>query len=605
MNKQQTEQLNRMHQMMTYGTIAEAKSQPFKSIEYEKAASDGRNYAIIREGVKYYIKVSDKKKPLKEDYDYVGGFRNRKNYEYDSYANALKQFDLKMMSLREANNKKGNVIVESWVKNNPNTWATEVGETMQNEISRMRQIMTNAAMISEGKSGCVKGDCSTPKNNIKKNKASVGSPLGNGGDPYDKNPEFPEGSKDKNFGKPNRKKEFKPVLGESSEVLAWNDDPNYLDVSSGTQIGSSAPFTKKVKSGNNKAECKNGVCCDDECVNEGVALYDEGDDQNSPEVGTNKIGDSAPFTKKVSKKINESEEEDIDVEEESFDDDEELEDFEDDEVDIDDLDDDSEDFEDEDLEDDFDDDLDTEMNADNEEIESLRSEMEDLKSTINAIADKLGVNEFEDEELYDDDSDEETEYELDIDDTDDGDEEEIDMDVEEYDDDDMEDDDTEEVFESKSYKKLMIQEGKKMDNLKKGAKKVANGVKKAVKKGVDAYKKHLDDTEFECCNKPNFGASDREWDEYDKKKKSRSSKVNEERLDMFGKHPAYRKKVMTLPSNKIQDKDGYYDMNDSSVDNDLPFGTSIGDGAPFDIDPETIANSIAESFNHYLERKNH
>jgi hypothetical protein len=38
-------------------------------------------------------------------------------------------------------------------------------------------------------------------------------------------------------------------------------------------------------------------------------------------------------------------------------------------------------------------------------------------------------------------------------------------------------------------------------------------------------------------------------------------------------------------------------MNDDSVRNDTPYGEKIGDGAPFDIDPQSIDNAIAEAIN--------
>jgi hypothetical protein len=72
---------------------------------------------------------------------------------------------------------------------------------------------------------------------------------------------------------------------------------------------------------------------------------------------------------------------------------------------------------------------------------------------------------------------------------------------------------------------------------------------------------------------------------------------NMNKLDVFGKHPAYQKKVMELPPKDLQEFPGYYDMNDDSVRNDNPYGEKIGDGAPFEIDPQSIDNAIAEAFN--------
>jgi hypothetical protein len=78
---------------------------------------------------------------------------------------------------------------------------------------------------------------------------------------------------------------------------------------------------------------------------------------------------------------------------------------------------------------------------------------------------------------------------------------------------------------------------------------------------------------------------------------------NMNKLDDFGKHPAYQKKVMELPPKDLQEFPGYYDMNDDSVRNDAPYGEKIGDGAPFDIDPDSIDNAIAESVKRILKKK--
>ena len=96
-------QISRMKAMMTYGLQTESKNNQYSGVEYQRAGADGKTYGIVREGANYYIKVSEKtNSPLKEDFDYIGGFRNRKNFEYSSYANALKNFDMKMNSIKES-----------------------------------------------------------------------------------------------------------------------------------------------------------------------------------------------------------------------------------------------------------------------------------------------------------------------------------------------------------------------------------------------------------------------------------------------------------------------------------------------------------------------
>ena len=78
---------------------------------------------------------------------------------------------------------------------------------------------------------------------------------------------------------------------------------------------------------------------------------------------------------------------------------------------------------------------------------------------------------------------------------------------------------------------------------------------------------------------------------------------NMNKLDDFGKHPAYQKVVMDLPPKDMKEFPGNYDMNDDSVKNDTPYGEKIGDGAPFDIDPESIDNAIAEAFDRLRRSK--
>ena len=77
----------------------------------------------------------------------------------------------------------------------------------------------------------------------------------------------------------------------------------------------------------------------------------------------------------------------------------------------------------------------------------------------------------------------------------------------------------------------------------------------------------------------------------------RQRRMNEAlHLDDFGKHPAYQKKVMELPQNNMQEFPGYYDMNDDSVKGEKPYGSQIGDSAPFDVDVnDTIDNAIEEA----------
>lgn len=533
-------QLNRMKAMMTYGLKTENKNSSYNSIEYQREGADGKLYGIVREGTKFYIKVSDKTKgALKEDFNYIGGFRNRKDNEYTSYANALKQFDLKMVSLKEA---KGNtkLMVESWNPENNEKLMVEATASMQREIARQRQIMGNAATIFESRNnysvemmneGCEKVDkaCKAiEKSNLKGEKKHdcCGDVTCNGGDPFTEKAKDGEDSEGvQTTQKTNIGKAEKPVT-ESEQVLGWNDNADYLDTSHGTEVGDDAPFTEGEGT---EKELDNGT------VAEGVAMHTQGENQNSPAVGVGEVGDDAPFTEKADNELQEGffhnpelgdDEQLDDTPEEVVLDGEDAEDefdfeVEDDLDGIDDFGDEEESFGDEEVEADFESDLD-EPAIESESDVVTRAEFDELMAKLDAIAEKLGVDVFEDGDLYDSKSEGEESSEEDADDLG-GEEESFEDEEDEF-----------EVYESRNYRKMMMKEDK---------------------------------------------------------------------LDMFGKHPAYQKEPMELPSNDHKEMQDYYDMNDESVENEQPYGQQIGDSAPFEIDPKAIENAIAESIKRILGDK--
>lgn len=570
------DQLNRMKGLMTYGLQTENKT-PYASVEFSKKGADGTLYGIIREGNKYYIKSCDggKKGLVKEDYSYIGGFRNRKDYEYTSYANALKQFDLKMASLREANDPQKKVIIESWNPDKQEMLTVEATDKMRKEIARQRQIMGNVSRISEGKdcpqcgvggnpftidaekyfedlpkTDNEKTNINKPKDEapkerkskggkVKANEGKLGKAITN------------EEKVCKKCGKPCGKcncDECGDMPELEEEVLGWNDNYDYMDKSHGTKIGDSAPFDSKTarniddKKGpvtDTEPDMKNGVV---ESYH-GTAMHTS-QNQNSPEVGTNGRGGA----KKVDEPFDDSNKE-VNEEIEDFGDD-----IEDDDIDLD------GDFEDEgdgdfggeeefgaddelggdeDFDEPVEDEEDTAIEVEPDGIEDRLNKLEDL---IGKIADKLGVDEFQDEELYPDEEEDDDDEDFDED------EDDFENDEDDFEDDEDEEDDDDEIFESKSYKKMKLAE--------------------AGQKPIRSLK--------------------------------RLPKGNMNPLDDFGKHPAYQKTVMSLPPKDHKEFPGYYDMNDDSVKNDQPYGNNIGDGAPFEVDIEEIQNTIAESIKRHL-----
>ena len=160
------DQINRMRELCTYGRIDEDEKIVNRSIEHKETAADGVTYGIIRECSKFYIESCPKgKENLVEAYDYLGGFNNRKDYEYTSYPMALKQFRIKMDSINESAHAETDTDV---IEAQNQQLMTEGGTKMQQEIARMKQIMRNAAIVmnesSEMMTGAVNAGKSADKN---------------------------------------------------------------------------------------------------------------------------------------------------------------------------------------------------------------------------------------------------------------------------------------------------------------------------------------------------------------------------------------------------------------------------------------------------------
>lgn len=507
MNKINTEdQLTRMKQLMNFG-LNESKQPEYSSVEYTKLAADGNLYGIVREGTHYFIKVAKNPKGelIRENFDYINGFRNRKDNQFESFASAQRYFVEKMMDINEGvEDKQKKVIAEAWDLDEKEEVLAEQTTKIQKEIARQKQIMKNAMNIMEGK----KQDCDMPD--------CPKVPTMNVDEPDSKNPSKPFVTiSPEAITKPNIKKEkvtSPKKVEESTQVpLTSREDPEYIDTSKGTEIGTNTGFEVPVKNEGEEIEKKS-----EETVNEETVI-DNGENQNAPAPGVGEKGDADPFEEKVpvTEAVDDLDDT-LDDEEDDysdFEDDEEADDSAEqelaDDAEADDLDVNVEPGEDDDLEFEVEPDEDVEAN-------DLDARMTSLESKLDTILDAIQNMKYDDSEpLYDDD--------------------EEDTDGEDFDEDDDEEDDDTTVVESKSYRAM-------------------------------------------------------------------KRRMNEEE-QYFGKHPAYRKKVMTLPTNKNVKRDGQYDMNDSSVDNETPFGTSKGSQAPYTDSPEAIENSIVEAVLSKLKKK--
>tara|TARA_R110001632_G_scaffold232432_1_gene373223 strand:- start:535 stop:1323 length:789 start_codon:yes stop_codon:yes gene_type:complete len=104
------DKLDRIRQLMPKVPVNEGITRSV--VELTKMGPDGNVYAVVRENHEYYIKISENKDSLlSEDFNYIGGLQNKKDKAYSSYAKAIKQLNLKFMSINEAIGKSGNFNV--------------------------------------------------------------------------------------------------------------------------------------------------------------------------------------------------------------------------------------------------------------------------------------------------------------------------------------------------------------------------------------------------------------------------------------------------------------------------------------------------------------
>lgn len=549
---EQLSTMSRMKSLMNYGLKTENK-QAYSTVEYQKVGADGKVYGIVREGTKYYIKSAPNKSNLiKEDFSYIGGFRNRKENEYNSFANAQKQFDLKMMSLKEAANKT-DFKVSSWNLEGKENVVAESSEKMQKEILRERQIMKNAMAINEKKAVCcdVPG---APKDNIGKGEKPQ---TGNAENAVDH--EKAELPKEMTEGKTCPKCGKNPCQCESvneEEVLGWNrGNDDYMDKSHGTEIGDSAPFdgpeARNIDDGDKKVtntgEMKNGVV-----ENHGTSMHDT-DDQNKPAVGVGEgpsDDNNKPFDDEKGKQIDEAIDDFGEEGDDPMGDDLGAEGGDELGAEGDDL---GGEPVGDDLGDELGDEGDDLGDEGSDEIyeDDLESRVAAMEDLLNQIAAKLGVEEGP-------------------------------VDDEAYEDDDIFGDEGEDDFGGEDEFGGEDDFGAEDDELPMESRRRKGGVQ------IYETRAYRNAMRKQRVNEEGMTPF---------KDASRVPQGNMNKLDDFGKHPAYQKKVMELPPKDLKEFPGYYDMNDDSVKNDNPYGEKIGDGAPFEIDPQSIDNAIAEAFN--------
>ena len=273
-------QINRMRELCTYGRIDEDEKIVNRSIEHKETAADGVTYGIIRECSKFYIESCPKgKENLVEAYDYLGGFNNKKDYEYTSYPMALKQFRIKMDSINESVHAETDTDV---IEAQNQQLMTEGGTKMQNEIARMKQIMRNAAIVMNESSEMMTGAASVGKSSDKNTPfTETVKACENGGECGGDTATDPEKQGEPFVEKPKEKKneqmnEGKACCDESEEDFDVDADDEELDT----------------------MEDENPEITDDEPVDDGDELADEDEEDEEPalEIGDEESDDEADFS---------------------------------------------------------------------------------------------------------------------------------------------------------------------------------------------------------------------------------------------------------------------------------------------------------------------
>jgi hypothetical protein len=594
-----------MKGLMTYGAVNEKKENNGGAMEYHSLGADGKSYGIIRENQKFYIKVAPKSKEMVvEAYEYIGGFNNKKAYEYTSYSNALKNFELKMMSINEAHNPKVNMNTQLFEANGE--VMTEGTKEMMSEIARQRQIMNNvAAILNESSTISCKntGVPEAPKTTSFNDK--IGKPFEVAakaeldGD-FKKTAEKPE-----KMGEP---------FGDSAKVEK-EKDAQYVPSGSvanqkpkGGKVVKVDESTKKVwemMAKLDKSFTLNEACDEwGSCglpSSEGVGSADghlmESDEDiagfadDNFEDTADEMNDVEPEDEFGDEGFGDEDfegEEDFENEDEfSFDVEEDEEDFDDEEMPEDEFGD--EEF---DSEDDFDAEKDMDMDVDgdgeiggNAEVDALRAEIEQLKSELAELkGEDMPEDEFGDEDFEGED---EGFY---------ADPEELGDNEEGFDDEDMPED---EFGDEEGFDETEMEDGDMEEEFDPETDAQYDDFDESMLDGID----YDEDFEGEEAPEDEFGISESRKaqlmpiiENLVRTIKSKNS-LNEEgtKLNDFGKHPGYRKKPMSLPTTGSDNEKGMKDWNDESVYSEQPFGSKIGDSAPFDKVVKAVTDSVMEA----------
>lgn len=511
--------LNRMKELYTYGKeLNESKEMNTHSIEYHAIAADGKSYGIIRENSKYYIKSAPKAKELiPEAYEYLGGFCNKSNYEYTSYNNALKNFELKMASINEAC--EGNVNISTLDPFKKGEFLVEATDKMKNEIARQRQIMYNAAMLmneateigASRKDYVVKYDGKQPEaedgkrgdEDLKDTKA---------------NPEF-KGTNTNGVDKkvapfeenPKQVNEACDAAGCDSDSEDWGsvglnkgEDPK--------KIGWEMENQKTVNEGEDC--CPKCGKCGAECTCEGLKENEDWASQGLPSTPGVGEADTDHNNDPFKETVNEDEDIEFDEEPEV---EEPVEDFEEPEL------------------------------GEEEPVEEPEEEDE-----LTLTFDEEEPEESDNEETFDEEPENEPEKEEEPVEEPENEEEPEEVETDEEPAEEPEEVKDEEIPVEEPEEEVGVEE--EPEDLFEDKKNIMNKIVESVTAKI----------------------------------------LKENELNVFGKHPGYRKKPMELPTTGEDKTQWGKDWNDESVYSEEPFGSKIGDGNPFNQLVDSVTKKVVE-----------
>ncbi len=106
--------LKRMLELSDIKPVIKESKMSHSNFELVKSSSDGKSYAIVREGKKYHIKETETRENLKEsDFDYVGGYMNKTKKSFNSFSDATRHLNLMFEEINNHYDVKSTNILES------------------------------------------------------------------------------------------------------------------------------------------------------------------------------------------------------------------------------------------------------------------------------------------------------------------------------------------------------------------------------------------------------------------------------------------------------------------------------------------------------------